>query len=79
VNDLPVSALIRFFVFEGDDKRVIQTMAYRAKNVDAARDYARSILKNVLLKGGRANRCEVKDQMGNILPLRRHSYMNPSR
>jgi hypothetical protein len=60
--------LLEFLVFEGEgNKRVIDRMTRHANTIDEARNHARTVLKNVLFRGRRADFCEVKDPMGNIL------------
>jgi hypothetical protein len=60
--------VLEFFVFEREgDKRVIDRMTRHANTIDEARNHARTVLKNVLFRGRRADFCEVKDPMGNIL------------
>jgi hypothetical protein len=60
--------VLEFLVFEGEgNKRFIDRMTRRANTIDEVRNHARTVLKNVLFRGRRADFCEVKDAMGNIL------------
>jgi hypothetical protein len=61
--------VLEFLVFSGDGRRVIEKVTHRAKSVDQARRYAASIMKNIVIDDRRADLCEVKDQMGNILAV----------
>jgi hypothetical protein len=61
--------VLEFLVFEDDGRRVIERMTRRAESVDQARRHATSIMKNIVIHDRKADLCEVKDQMGNILAV----------
>jgi hypothetical protein len=59
--------VLEFLMFDGDGKRVIERMTYRAKTVNAAQNHAGTVLKTGFFQGRRADLGEVKDKMGNVL------------
>ena len=61
--------LFEFFVFDGDQRHTLDRVTHRAKSVEHAQDRAKSIMKNVKIRDRRAELCEVKDQMGNVLSV----------
>jgi hypothetical protein len=61
--------VLEFLIFNGDGRRVIEKMTHRAKSVDQVRHHAASIMKNIVIHDRKADACEVKDQMGNILAV----------
>ena len=60
--------VFEFFEALPDGKRIlIEVQKHRAKSADAADHRARTIIKNVVLHGKKANLCLIKDQMGGMV------------
>ena len=59
--------VFEFFAEKGEERHAIDRVTYRAKSVNAARDQAKAMLKNVKVRDQRPNLCVIKDQMGNTL------------
>jgi hypothetical protein len=58
--------VLEFLVFDSAGKRLLDSMTHRAKSVEHAKNYAKSVMRNVIIQGQKAALCEIKDQMGNI-------------
>jgi hypothetical protein len=58
--------VLEFVVYDNTGKRVLDRVTHRARSVEHAINYAKSVMKNVIIQGQKAALCEVKDQMGNI-------------
>jgi hypothetical protein len=61
--------VFEFFIVEDGGRRRLDRIAHRAKSVGEAKDRARAILKNTIIRDEKADICLVKDQRGNTLSV----------
>jgi hypothetical protein len=55
--------------FLGANGEALERVKHRARTTELAMNHAASMVKNLTFRDQRAHRCQVKDQMGNLLAV----------